>query len=385
MTDYAYEIHDLALLFPPMGRVDFYQLLVDMQKNGLVEPITIYQNRILDGRNRYRACEQLGIEPHFIDYEGNDPLSFVVSKNLSRRHLSESQRSMIAGRIAYMKPGGTGANQHNTSSSANLQSSISQSEAAKKLNVSTRSVSSARKVIDTGNEELIKAVDSGDLTVSVAEKIAKLPEQDQKKVLESKKPAVDIKKVAREKKERELAAKQKALPNRRYGVIYADPEWKFETYSEDGKDRSAENHYPTSTTEEIALRNVPSIAAQDCVLFLWATVPMLPDALRVMHSWGFKYKSHLIWNKDRPGTGYWFRNKHELLLVGTKGNIPAPAPGGQWWSVMDAPVGKHSEKPHKVYELIESYYPNVPKVELNARNKRDGWSVWGNEAPDNDE
>lgn len=184
-------------------------------------------------------------------------------------------------------------------------------------------------------------------------------------------------------REVDLAARQRALPDRRYGVIYADPEWRFEPFSrESGMDRSADNHYPTSTTDAIAARPVASIAADDCVLFLWATVPMLPDALRVMAAWGFVYKSHAIWFKNRIGTGYWFRNAHELLLVGTRGQPPAPAMGDQFSSVIEAPVGAHSAKPNDFRELIESYFPTLPKIELNARSAREGWDAWGNEAPD---
>lgn len=191
------------------------------------------------------------------------------------------------------------------------------------------------------------------------------------------------KKERRAERERELATKQASLPNKRYGVIYADPEWRFEVYSrETGMDRAADNHYPTSGTDAICERPVADIAADDSVLFLWATVPMLPDALRVMDAWGFDYKSHCIWAKDRIGTGYWFRNQHELLLVGTRGNVPAPAMGTQIASLVDAPVGRHSEKPVEFYELIEGYFPNLPKIELNARAERPGWDAWGYEAPE---
>ena len=113
-----------------------------------------------------------------------------------------------------------------------------------------------------------------------------------------------------------------------FGVIYADPPWRFEPYSrETGIDRAADNHYPTMTLDEIKALDVPSIAANDCVLFLWATAPMLTQALEVMAAWGFTYVSQVIWDKDADGHGYWFINRHEILLVGTKGKIPAPAPG----------------------------------------------------------
>lgn len=190
----------------------------------------------------------------------------------------------------------------------------------------------------------------------------------------------EAKKARRQQRESELALAQQQLPEKRYGVILADPEWRFEPYSrETGMDRSADNHYPTSPLEVIKARDVPSIAANDCVLFLWATVPMLPQALEVMKAWGFDYRSHCIWNKDRIGTGHWFRGKHELLLLGARGQIPAPAPGSQWDSVIEAKRAEHSEKPIIFHEMIEAYFPNLPKIELNARKARAGWDAWGNE------
>lgn len=194
------------------------------------------------------------------------------------------------------------------------------------------------------------------------------------------------KKKRRDERERDLSAKIKALPTKQYGVIVADPEWRFEPWSrETGMDRAADNHYPTSVTKVIAARDVASIAAKDCVLFLWATAPMMPHAELVMGAWGFDYKSQVVWHKKRPGkgrgTGYWFINEHELLLVGTRGNIPAPAPGTQWKSVIEAAVGEHSAKPAIFLAMIEEYFPNLPKIELNHRGKpRPGWAVWGNEA-----
>lgn len=194
------------------------------------------------------------------------------------------------------------------------------------------------------------------------------------------------KKDRRVHREIELSARIRALPSKKYGVILADPEWRFEPYSrESGMDRAPDNHYPTSATEEIMSRDVGSIAADDCVLFLWATAPMLPDALKVMAAWGFEYKTHAIWVKERVGeargTGYWFTGEHELLLLGVRGAPPAPAMGMQWPSVIHAPIGEHSEKPEDSLELIEDYFPSLPKIELNRRGPaRDGWEAWGAEA-----
>lgn len=257
------------------------------------------------------------------------------------------------------------------------RSSKRQSAALEEIGVSHQRVSEWRDLRDAGNEVV-------ETTIGKALSEGRAPTKSEilQAAREIRGHAAGQKKESRAAKERDLASRIEALPGKKYGVILADPEWRFEVYSrETGMDRAADNHYPTSSTEKIAARPVESIAADDCVLFLWATVPMLPDALCVMQEWGFSYKSHCIWNKDRIGTGYWFRNKHELLLVGTRGKIPAPAMGTQFNSVIDAPVGEHSAKPEAFAEMIESYFPNIPKIELNRRGPaRLGWDAWGNEA-----
>ena len=193
----------------------------------------------------------------------------------------------------------------------------------------------------------------------------------------------------RERRERELAGKILALPDKRYGVILADPEWRYEAYSRvTGLNRAPDNYYPTSETATISARRVHDLAAEDCVLFLWATQAMLPDALHVIAAWGFTYKSQFIWRKIYPGQqtgiGHWSRSVHELLLIGTRGDIPGPAPGTQFTSVIEAEVRGHSVKPEWQYELIEAYFPNLPKIELNARRARFGWDSWGLDAPPHD-
>jgi N6-adenosine-specific RNA methylase IME4 len=106
---------------------------------------------------------------------------------------------------------------------------------------------------------------------------------------------------------------------------------------------------------------------------------MLPAALQVIAAWGFAYRSGFSWHKDKIGTGYWNRNQHELLLIATRGRIPAPPPEARVSSVISAPRGRHSQKPQAVYEMIERTYPDLPKIELFARARRDGWRSWGNE------
>ena len=176
-----------------------------------------------------------------------------------------------------------------------------------------------------------------------------------------------------------LSGAGSALPvDRTFPVIYADPPWKFKAYSDvTGMDRAADNHYPTMDLE--AIKALPVPAGADAALLLWATAPMLVEALEVMAAWGFTYKSQIVWTKDRIGTGYWARNMHEILLIGTKGSIPAPPPGARPHSAVQAQVGAHSRKPDVFYDIIEAMFPGLPKLELFARRQREGWHSHGQE------
>lgn len=191
-----------------------------------------------------------------------------------------------------------------------------------------------------------------------------------------------VKAEHREQLERRLAPHVRPLPEKKFSVIYADPPWRFEPRSRiTGMDRAPENHYPTMTIDELVAIDVPTIAQPNSVLLLWATVPMIESALFLMSAWGFRYRSHVIWDKGTIGLGYWFRNRHELLLVGMRGHVKGPSRGKQWPSLFYAPRGRHSAKPAIFREMIDQYFPApLKKIELFARGKaRKGWVMWGNE------
>ena len=163
------------------------------------------------------------------------------------------------------------------------------------------------------------------------------------------------------------------LPEGIFDVIYADPPWRYYLPLRGAPDA----HYLTMSTEEICAVEVP--AAEDAVLFLWATNPKLENALAVIKAWGFGYVTNMAWEKDRWGTGYYLRGKHELLLIAKRGKIPPPVEEVRPSSVLHAPVREHSRKPDEVYDMIEKMYPNRCYLELFARNERAGWMSWGSE------
>lgn len=169
----------------------------------------------------------------------------------------------------------------------------------------------------------------------------------------------------------------------RYPIILADPPWRYENPPIGAGNRSIENHYPTMALEEIcALPIADDVAADDCTLYLWATAPKLAECFQVLEAWRFLYRTNFVWIKDKIGMGYHARSQHELLLVAKRGEVPPPEAEDRVSSVIEAPRGAHSEKPDRVYELLERFYPTLPKVELFQRgpHKRLGWDVWGNEA-----
>lgn len=158
--------HPAADIFPMMSDEEFTALVSDIQQHGQRDPIVVHDGAILDGRNRYSACMKLGIEPVTEEWSGDDPLSFVVSKNLHRRHLNESQRAMVAARMMNMV---RGDNQHTKEVGAKAPT-ISKDEAAKMLNVDRATVTRARTVLREGTPEQIQSVDRGEVRVRTLDK-----------------------------------------------------------------------------------------------------------------------------------------------------------------------------------------------------------------------
>ena len=217
--------HPFADVLPLLEGEAFESLVADIRANGLLELITIHGGLILDGRNRYRACEAAGIEPKFLEFDGGDPLGFVLSLNVHRRHLSESQRSLVASRLATMRQG----ERTDLQPSANLRK-VSQAEAAKRLNVSERSVTFAALVEKEATPELVRAVEQGKIPVSVAAGLATASEAIQRRaVLDPERAHVFVKQERREQREVGLAGKILALPDKKYAAhLRRSREWRDE-------------------------------------------------------------------------------------------------------------------------------------------------------------
>ncbi|MDE7425908.1 MAG: adenine methyltransferase [Lachnospiraceae bacterium] len=172
---------------------------------------------------------------------------------------------------------------------------------------------------------------------------------------------------------------------KKYGVIYADPPWHYKVYSKKGMGRSAESHYPTMKLEDIKALPVADLADRDCALFLWVTLPCLLEGIEVLKAWGFEYKTTaFVWVKQNRkadslfwGMGFWTRSNAEICLLGTKGRPKRKNAGIH--QVVISHVEEHSRKPQEVHDRIIRLMGDVPRIELFARRKTEGFDVWGNE------
>ena len=175
------------------------------------------------------------------------------------------------------------------------------------------------------------------------------------------------------------------LPNKKYNIIYADPAWHFKTYSNKGEKRSAIQHYDCLNINDICNLPVNDIADDDCILFIWVIDSMLPEALQVIKKWNFKYKTvAFTWVKQNKisdgyftGMGYWTRCNPEQCLLATKGNPKRISKAVR--QLIISKRQEHSKKPDEIRKRVVELCGDLPRIELFARQKTEGWDSWGNE------
>lgn len=165
-----------------------------------------------------------------------------------------------------------------------------------------------------------------------------------------------------------------------YQLIMADPPWRFSNYSAAGEGKNATAHYACESLEWIKALPVSIIAADNCLLWLWATNPMLREGIEVLTAWGFEFKTAGHWVKRTSrgklsfGTGYLLRCAGEPFLIGTRGS---PKTSRSVRSVVEGPLREHSRKPDEAFAAAERLMPDANRIELFSRQPRPGWKGWG--------
>lgn len=173
------------------------------------------------------------------------------------------------------------------------------------------------------------------------------------------------------------------FPNKKYNIIYADPPWKYRSKM---MNSSVTNHYQCSSLQDICKLPIKEIASDNCILFMWVTMPKLNEFMDVVKAWGFEYKScGFVWIKMNKkstntyfmGQGRWTRANPEICILATKGTPKRISASVK--QLIVSPIQKHSKKPDEVRDKILQLVGDLPRIELFARQKTEGWDVWGDE------
>lgn len=379
------EHHPISKLFPMLSDAQIDDLSANITAQGVRNPVVLLDGKILDGRNRDEAGNRAKVSVPTVDFYAlpgitpvSSPTEWVLSQNLHRRHLNESQRAIVAMEAEPLIAAEAAARQkagkklpelapaplppRGGSASLARRSRTSSAVVAKAVGASARSVERA-KFVATKRPDLAQLVRDGKKSLKQVEKTIR-KEEATKNVLVYRPPVGT------------------------FSVIVADPSWKFDDEL-DGSDQARGGvGYPPQTEEEICAMQIgKNQAARDCALWLWVTNTHLINgaASRVLDAWGFVGKSLYTWRKvdkagnDRLGTGRYGRNVTEHVILAVRGKPVVDADGQA--NIFDAPRGKHSEKPARFFEIAEKVTPCAPeaRIELFAITDRKGWMTSGSE------
>lgn len=359
-----FETHPAADVFPLLDGEPYRALVEDIQRNGQRLPCLLVEEDgrrwLLDGRNRARACAELGLRP-LVSISDGDPFDRAWSLNAERRSLEPGHKAAI--RLHWEERRGEWQRARDEAASRQRAGIPSGNVAGTPAARETRSLlakgagvgsRTAQKAITVHDEDpdLFEQVLRGDLSLNRAATM-----------------------VSRRKAVEGIAREAQALPDGPFHVIVADPPWHYDKRKDDGTRRNRLS-YATIATEEICAMPIADLCHDNSVLWLWTTNAHMPDACDVLRAWGFVFKTILTWVKPRMGTGDWLRGQTEHCLLGVRGR-PTVTLTNQT-TVLCAPVREHSRKPDEFFELVESLCPGS-KVELFSREPRDGWKAWGAE------
>lgn len=371
--------HRLNIL-PEMQQEAYDSLKNDIEKNGFDNkfPIYIYQDEIIDGWNRFKACKELKVTPIYKNFTGSslEALTFILRTN-NRRDLSSSQRACLAA--------------DSDEIIETLTNEIEQ-ERRKKIsqarqNETTQLIAPSKKEENEARTKLAKTFGTNRSYVSDAQRFKK----EKPEVFEQiKNGTINISEAKKEEKKEEriqLINKQieeieaGELPELKglFDVISVDPPWNYEGENKnktsfDSVGRRVANPYPEMSTKEIKKIELPLM--NDSIVFLWTTHKFLPDALDILKEWNLEYKGTLVWNKEKMGMGAWFRMQCEFCLVGIKGN--------PYWEntkyrdILNESRRQHSRKPDSFFTMVEEITIGR-RLEYFSREKRNGWEVFGND------
>jgi N6-adenosine-specific RNA methylase IME4 len=373
-------------LIPALTAEEFKQLEENILKDGIRDPLVLWNGYLIDGHNRYQIAFKHGLEYKTIDKEFEDESQvkeWMINNQFGRRNLSNYQRSVLALELesvfsARAKEQQVRKPEFVLPMLAEQKPIDTRKELAKVANVSHGTLDKVKKIQAVATPEVKAQLSTGEVSINqIYQDIKKEEKQDA--IREKKKEYKQrIEKVSNNEFKVDIFNNEK-----KFRVIYADPAWSYNDKCEGGGVQSggvAMRHYDTMSVGEICSLPVNEISEKDSVLFLWVTSPLLEDAFTVIKSWGFKYKTSFVWDKVKHNMGHYNSVRHEFLLIATKGSC-TPDNKTLYDSVQSIERNdNHSEKPIEFLNIIDDIYDYGNKLEMFCRNiKKDKWFGWGNE------
>ncbi len=350
------EFHELI---PPLHEEEYKQLEDSIMKEGCRDALVLWGKILLDGHNRFEICKKNKIlfkttQKEFKDR--NEAKIWIIKNQFGRRNINAYQKSLLAIKLKF----------------------IFEELAKEKQKTHTKEgYQKSDKPVHT-LKEISKIAKVSHDTIHKVEKIEKEATPEEKEQLEEGKASINEIYMKVRRKNR-IIPPSPPIPEGKFNILYADPPYKYDfslTVS-----REIAQNYPDMTTDDICALKDKLPIDDNAILLLWCPAPKLKDGLRIMQEWGFTYKTHAVWDKVIKGMGYWFRARHELLLLGVKGKFSPPDPSSLFDSVIVEKRTEHSKKPEKVYDMIEKMFPQGKYLELFSRTKRKNWIGWGLDYP----
>lgn len=372
-----YPVHPIARIAPEMPEEQFEAFKGDVEANGQKEAITLFEDMILDGRARQRACQELGIPARYKVYKAQDTLDawrHAQSLNLHRQHARAETRVACLLRAADRLPEVKGMLDR-------VHDEARERRNSRLKQYRTQSASEEHRQPHeeaNGKSAVLVGLLAGGASRATVERVLAVKRHNFRlfnMVADGKISAGQaIKGITR-------ANRTFIQMQGRYRVFYADPPWPYGTGTSIEHDPTL--HYKTMTLKAICDMPVRDHANKHAALFLWATSFFLSRALEVAHAWGFEYRSNIVWQKrPRQGagivTGGWSKMQHEHLLICTRGRVEPDVKVCEP-SVQEFPVAGHSVKPPYFRGLIDRMFPTGRRAELFAREQVDGWDCYGDE------
>jgi N6-adenosine-specific RNA methylase IME4 len=368
-----------SLIQPPTAE-EYAQLERDILRDkGARDPIVLWGNIVLDGHARYEICRKHKLPFKTIQREcttRNAARFFIIRNQLGRRNLQSYARIELALALeptlvkqAKARQREAGRQKHPQTSAEPPRQRETREQLAKMAQVSRDTLAKGKLIAARAPAKIKRQLRNGEVSINKVYQAIRQEIERKKRI-----PVIDA-----------MRANNPTFDTRGpVSIILADPPWRYsdDPYGRTG--RAIEAKYPTMPTDKICALSVSRRAREDAILFLWATSPKLPDALKVIEAWGFRYVTQMVWVKDKWGLGAYVRQQHELLLIAKRGKgLPLPKGKNRPSSVIHAKRRKHSAKPFIVHKLIEQMYPEYEndRLEMFARKARRGWLAWGNQAP----